>query len=278
MATFPYTGFPDGAAYPVLPNGSTVVNVASSSALATALSNLVPNQRIVLGNATYSGAFQATGKNGSSVAGLSIVAANIGAAVFAAGSTLTFKDCSYVTLGQLSSPYELPSGPVVQFRGNTHHCRITRHLFGPSVLGTPGTNKSQFVYIGDDCEFIRIDHCNIRNKANPGNAILADGNFTTNQAVRHIRIDHNLLRGIKPEVNNEKEPIRIGVSSMSKSMSWSVIERNFFEDCIAEPEVWSLKAGGCRASGNTIYHCIGGPVYRHGTDGIMTDNYVIDAQ
>lgn len=272
--------FLDGIPYPVIPLGTDAVNVSSASQLTTALANARAGQRILLAGTTsnpitYSGAF-ALPKVGTSTAGISVEAVNLGGAVFAPGTTWTIKDAAYVTLKGLVFPYELGSGNLVQFRGTSHHCRVTRCLFGPETIGTPGGNKATFVFASNDTEHIRIDHNEFRNKANPGNAVLADGNFDTNQAVRHFRFDHNWVHSIKPEVDNEKEPLRLGVSTMSKSFSYSVVERNVFEDCIAEPEVISIKASGVRVSGNVIHRCIGGPVYRHGTDGVMSDNYVVD--
>jgi hypothetical protein len=196
--------------------------------------------------------------------------------VFASGSTWNINNSAYVTLKGLSFPYDLASGNLVQFRGTSNRCRVTRCLFGPTSIGTPGANKSPFVYMGDNVDFIRVDHNEMRNKSNPGNSILGDGNFTTFQAVRHIRIDHNYIHDIRPEVDNEKEPIRLGVSTMSKTFSNSVIERNVFANCIAEPEIVSAKACGIRITGNVFSKSIGGPVYRHGTNGIMNDNYVVD--
>jgi chondroitinase B-like protein len=276
VATFPYTGFPDGTTYPVINLGSSTVNVSTSAALTTALANAAPGQRIVLANATYSGAFTLTSKAGTSANPISIEAATTGGAVFASGSTLIVKDCAYVTLKGLSFPFELSSGNILAFRGTSKYCRVTRCLFGPAALGTAGATKATYIYGGDSVEYIRVDHNELRFKTQPGNAILFDGNFTSFQACKHIRIDHNYVRNIGPEANNEKEPIRLGVSSMSKTYSYSVIERNRFEACIAEPEIVSVKASGCRVSGNTFYRCIGGPVYRHGTNGIMSDNYVVD--
>ena len=277
MAIFPYAGFLDGTPYPVIPMGTSTVNVSSASQLTSALNNASPGQRIVLANGTYSG-FTVSGKNGSSSAGISIEAANTGGVVFGSGSTITINNSAYVTLKGLSFPYELGSGNLTQFRGSSHHCRISRCLFGPASIGSPGANKSPFIYLGNDVQHIRIDHCELRNKANPGNAILGDGNFDTNQTVRYIRIDHNYIHDIRPEVDNEKEPIRLGVSTMSKTFSNSVVERNIFAGCIAEPEIVSMKACGIRVSGNVFLRSIGGPVYRHGEGGVMTDNYVIDRQ
>jgi pectate lyase len=278
VATFPYVGFLDGTPYPVIPRGARTVNVSTSSQLTTAINNAAPGDRIVLASGTYSGSFTVSGKNGSSSAGISIEAGTIGGPKFASGSTITVNNSAYVTILGLAFPYELGSGNLVQFRGSSHHCRVTRCLFGPASIGSPGSSKAPFVYCGNDTKHIRIDHNEFRNKANPGNTILADGNFDTFQAVQFIRIDHNYFHDIKPEVDNEKEPIRIGVSTMSKTMSWSVIERNVFEACICEPEIVSAKAGGIRITGNSFLRSIGGPVYRHGIDGVMSDNYVVDKE
>jgi poly(beta-D-mannuronate) lyase len=209
LATFPYTGFPDGQPYPSIPLGTTTTTVSSSAALSTALANATAGTRIVLGSGTYSGAFTLTGKVGTAGAGISIEAATQGGAIFAAGSTWLVKDCQQVTLKGLAFPFEPSSGNVVAFRGTSRNCRITRCTFGPTTISaSPGTTKATFVYGGDSVEYIRVDHNEIRNKANPGNAILFDGNFDTNQVCRHIRIDHNYVHDIKPEVDNEKEPIR----------------------------------------------------------------------
>ena len=277
MAVYPLA-YPDGTPYAPIPLGTSVVNVASSSALSSALSSASAGQKIVLANGTYSGDFSISSKNGTAAAGISIEAATQGSAVFSSGSTFTIKNSAYVTLKGLAFPFELDEGNLVQFRGSSHHCRVTRCLFGPTSVGSPGSSKSPFVYMGDTTNHIRIDHCEMRNKANPGNSILGDGNFDTFNPVRWIRIDHNYIHDISPEVDNEKEPIRLGVSTMSKKFSNSVIERNVFEACICEPEIVSTKACGVRVSGNTVLQSIGGLVVRHGTNSIMSDNYIIDGE
>jgi hypothetical protein len=275
LATFPYVGFLDGVAYPTIPLGTNAVNVATSAALTTALANATAGQRIMLAPGTYSGAFFASSKTGTAGAGISIEATP-GGVVFASGSTFAISDSAYVTLSGLSFPYELPNGgTIVTFSGTSHHCRLTRCMIGPAALGTMSAVRTVYVFVTGDCEHIRIDHCELRNKANYGNPIITDGN-AANQAVRHVRVDHNYIHHISPEVADEKEPVQFGISVMSKSLSYSVVERNYFADCSAGAEVVAIKASGVRVSGNTFRRCVGGPIYLYGTGGVMTDNYIID--
>lgn len=272
--------YPDATPYPTIPLGTTTVSVSSSNALSTALANAVPGQRIVLTSGSYSGAFSIE-KAGTAAAGISIESATPGGAAFAAGSTFRLTNCAYVTVSGIALPFD-GAGDVFQFRGTSHHCRLTRATFGPTTH-TASDLVSNWIYVGDDCHTIRIDHNRIRNKGTSGNGIRIYGNFDkvdagqgSSAGCRWVRIDHNIFKTIKPEVGNDKEPVRYGVSTMSRTIANGVIERNYFEDCICEPELVSVKMTSVRVTGNTFYKCAGGPVIRHGTNSALADNYVVD--
>ena len=280
MAIYPST-FPDGTPYPTIPAGTSVVNVSTSNQLSTALANATAGQRIVLANGSYSGAFSMSGRTGTAVAGISVEAATVGGATFASGSTFRITNCTYVTVHGLAFNFDT-AGDTFQFRGTSHHCRLTRCTFGPSSH-TASTAVSTMIFVGDDCYHVRIDHNEIRNKGTSGNGVRVYGSFAkvdagqgSSAGCRWVRIDHNIFRAIKPEVGNDKEPVRYGVSTMSRTIANGVIERNVFHDCVCEPEVISVKMGGIRTTGNAIRQCIGGPVIRHGTNSIMSDNYIVD--
>lgn len=273
--------FLDGTPYPTIPAGTTTVNVSSSSQLSSALSNAQPGHRIVLANGTYTGDFTVSGRNGTAVNGISIEAANVGQALIGSGSTFRITNCSYLTISGLMFNWQ-GSGETFQFRGSSHHCRLTRSTFGPSSH-SESSNSQTWIFVGDDCYHIRIDHNEIRNKGTSGNGVRVYGSFAkvdagqgSSAGCRWVRIDHNIFRSIKPEVGNDKEPIRYGVSTMSRTIANGVIERNVLVDCICEPELISVKMGGIRVSGNVMLQSAGGPVLRHGTNSQLVDTYVID--
>ncbi|HYH26975.1 MAG TPA: chondroitinase-B domain-containing protein [Blastococcus sp.] len=273
--------FPDGTPYPPIPLGTNTVNVSSSSALSSALSSAAPGDRIILADGSYSGDFTMSGKAGTAANGISVEAANVGGATISSGSTWRITNCSYVTVSGLMWSWQ-GEGETFQFRGSSHHCRLTRCTFGPSSH-TESSDVQTWIYVGDDCYHVRIDHNEIRNKGTSGNGVRVYGSFDkvdngqgSSAGCRWVRIDHNIFRSIKPEVGNDKEPVRYGVSTMSRTIANGVIERNHFEDCICEPELISVKMGGIRTTGNTMLRCAGGPVIRHGTNSIMNDNYVVD--
>lgn len=274
--------FLDGTPYPTIPAGTTVVNVSTSSGLSSALANAVAGQRIVLANGTYSGAFAMSGKTGTATSGISIEAATPGGAVFDSASTWRITNCAYVTVSGISRPSD-PTGDFFQFRGTSHHCRLTRSTIGPASGPTGSANVANWIFVGDDCYHIRIDHNELRNKGTGGNGIRVYGSFTkvdagqgSSAGCRWVRIDHNLLRNFGPEASNDKEPIRYGVSSMSKTIANGAIERNVFQDIAAEPEVISGKMGGLKIVGNSLIRCAGSLCYRHGTNGLVADNYIVD--
>nr|PZN01617.1 MAG: hypothetical protein DIU77_00090 [Thermocrispum agreste] len=269
--------FLDGTPYPTIMPGTTTVNVSNSAGLAAALANAQPGHRIVLANGTYSGAFSMSGRIGTPLNGISIEAANPGGAQLSSSSSLRITNCAYVTISGLLLNWQ-GSGETVQFRGNSRYCRLTRCTFGPTTHSASSDSQT-WVYVGDDCYHIRIDHNLFRNKGTSGNCVRVYGSFAKVEAgqgssagCRWVRIDHNLFDTIGPEVGNDKEPIRYGVSSMSRTIAWGAIERNVLVDCICEPELISVKMGGIRVSGNTILQSAGGPVLRHGTNSVLTDN------
>ncbi|MGH8967643.1 MAG: chondroitinase-B domain-containing protein, partial [Actinomycetes bacterium] len=193
--------------------------------------------------------------------------------------SLIVKNCANVIIRGLSFP-EDREGDTVQFRGTSHHCALWDCKIGPtSHPGSAASGESgTYVFVGDNCHNIRIEWNELRNKSRSGNGIRVYGDFDTYRMCQHVLIAHNDIHDFYPAVVNDFEPIRLGVSSMSRTDTNSVVERNVITAIRSEPEVISLKAGKIRCTGNVLAQCAGGPVIRHGRGSILADNYVIDGQ
>lgn len=274
-APFYASEFPDGTPYVTFREGTSVVNVSNTSALTAALSAAVAGQKIVLANGTY-GAHTLSGKDGTNSVGqgISIVAANKGLANL---TSLTINNSNYVHVEGLAFPAD-PAGDTLQIRGDSQVVRITRCTLGPT--SHPGSATSgdagTYIFVGDTVQKFRIDHNYLRNKSRSGNGIRVYGSFDTFAGCKYGRIDHNAFENFYPEAVNDCEPIRYGVSTMSRTNASAVIERNHFFNCVSEPEMISGKMGKLRITGNTAQRCGGSFVIRHGRGSIMSDNYLID--
>ena len=222
--------FPDGIAYPVIGKGTSTVSVASSSALTSALDTASAGQKITLANWVLLRFVHHHREERNRLLGhfhrvlyqwWRIVRLRLAADHQGLRSTSTSKGLLFGTDSAIEA---------INIRGTSKNVRITRCTMGPSAAAVNSSSSGQYIYISDSAEFIRIDHNLFRNKGTAGNYIKVYGNDSAGQVNKHILIDHNIFSGCKPEMSNGKEPIRLGVSTMSKSMSYSVIERNYFTD------------------------------------------------
>ena len=274
--------FPDGTAYDEIYGGQNIVNVSTSAQLTTALAGAKAGDRIRLASGSYTGSFTLSAKQGSQAvgSGITIESATVGGATFTAGSTLTVTSCREVIVAGLVFGWEGTGGNQhVKIAGSSNRVRVTRCTFGPPGSGTPtgSTDTWNYVYAGDQSSHLRIDHNEFRRKGTGGNAVRVYGDFDTNIGSPYVRVDHNLFRDIGPQTENDKEPIRLGVSDMSRTDGHHVVERNVFVNCTSEPELTSIKMGDCRVSGNIYVNCAGSAVIRHGRNSIIADNYFIDS-
>ena len=267
--------YTDGSSYEEASEGTTIQRVTSSAQLTSALAAASAGQKIIVASGTYTGSFSLNGVVATKNNGLTIEAETAGGAAFGSGSTFTVKDSSHIVVRGLTFPND---ESIFNVRGSSHHVRLTRNTIGPSTFTASDATSILYFYVADDTHHIRIDHNLLRNKGTGGNGVRVYGNFTTNQVAQYVRIDHNIFDTFGPEVSNDKEPVRYGVSSMSRSDAFGVVERNYITGSTGEPEIISVKANAVRVSGNSLYQNAGGLSIRHGRNSFMLDNYIIDGQ
>lgn len=143
------------------------------------------------------------------------------------------------------------------------HIRFSRNTFAASGAG------AYLTIAGDDTE---VDHNEFRDKRTLGNMIDVRGEGS--QVARHVWIHHNYFHDFANAGGNGAETIRFGLSGLSMSKGFGLIEHNLFLRCTGENELISVKSGSNTLRYNTFLDSPGAQLtLRHGNENLVYGNY-----
>jgi poly(beta-D-mannuronate) lyase len=149
-------------------------------------------------------------------------------------------------------------------RSGATHIRFTRNIF--ECTG----NGAYLTVAGHDAE---VDRNIFRNKSTVGNMIDVRGSGS--QIAQRVWIHHNYFHDFTSPGENGAETIRFGLSGLSLSNSYGLIEHNLFERCTGENEMLSIKASATTIRYNTLVDSPGAQLtLRHGNDNLAYGNYL----
>ncbi|SMD18148.1 chondroitinase-B domain-containing protein [Pedobacter nyackensis] len=238
----------------------------------TALSIMNPGDVIEVADGSYNLSALTITRSGCPTKPIIIVAKNQGKAILNGNTALTLESLKYVTIKGFSfQSASIGTGIKIQ---NCSRVRITGNSFEIKE-----TSSCNWIYIGDTFASplpLRsghnlVDHNSFDGKTQAGKYIVLDGNI--NQQSQHDTISYNVFKNNGPRAANEKESIRVGVSPLSKSSGFTVIEYNLFQDCDGDPEIVSIKSCDNIVRFNTFQRCLGTLCLRQGTGTIAEGNY-----
>jgi poly(beta-D-mannuronate) lyase len=152
-------------------------------------------------------------------------------------------------------------------RVGASHIRITRCVFI-----CPGRG-AYLVVSGDD---IQIDHNEFRDKSRWGNmiSITGENGIVAKRVWIHRNFFYNFSRSTEPGETNDLEVIRYGLSHLSMSNGYGIIEHNLFVRCVGENELISNKSGRNTYRYNTFLDSRGSELsLRHGNEVRAYRNY-----
>ncbi|TZF85898.1 T9SS type A sorting domain-containing protein (plasmid) [Pedobacter sp. BS3] len=231
-----------------------------------------PGDIIEVADGTYNLSSVKITRSGCQKRPIIIRAQHQGQAIFNGSTAFVLESIQYVTLQGFSFQSEnIGTGIKLQ---NSSYTRITGNNFAIKE-----NSSCNWVYIGDtfgSTEPLKsghnlIDHNVFDGKTQPGKYIVLDGNI--NQQSQYDTIRYNLFKNNGPRVANEKESIRIGVSALSKSSGFTVVEYNLFQDCDGDPEIVSVKSCDNMVRYNTFQRCLGTVCLRQGERSVVEGNY-----
>lgn len=255
-------------------NNTTPVKRTTNSAASfkAALNIMNPGDTVELENGTYDLSSFTISRSGCEMRPIVIMAKNKGQVILNGATALVFRNMQYTTLkGFAFRSTGVGTGIKLE---NCSKFRITENSFALTE-----TSSCTWVYIGDTYAsplplrsgYNRVDHNIFDGKTQAGNYIRMDGNI--NQQSQYDTIDHNHFKNNGPRANNEKESIRVGVSTLSKSSGFTLIEYNLFEDCDGDPEIVSIKSCDNTIRYNTFVRSLGTLCLRQGFRSTAEGNY-----
>jgi poly(beta-D-mannuronate) lyase len=150
-----------------------------------------------------------------------------------------------------------------QIRSGATHIRFTQNFFECTGSGA---------YLTVAGHFAQIDRNEFRNKSTLGNMIDVRGSGS--QIAQYVWIHHNYFHDFTSPGGNGAETIRFGLSGLSLSNGYGLIEHNLFVRCTGENELISNKSSANTYRYNTILDSPGGELtLRHGNECVVSGNY-----
>ena len=165
-----------------------------------------------------------------------------------------------------------PSGAVVEFRNTSEFETNNSRLTNCAIVDyNPPSNSTDYKWISLYGTHNRVDHCYIRGKRHSGTTLVVWLSANPN----YHKIDNNYF-AYRPALGiNGGETIRVGTSDWSMYNSFTLVERNYFEECDGEIEIISNKSCENIYRYNTFYRCDGTLTLRHGNRCTVESNFFI---
>jgi poly(beta-D-mannuronate) lyase len=147
-------------------------------------------------------------------------------------------------------------------RSGATHIRFTRNVFECTGDG------AYLTVAGHDAQ---VDRNEFRNKRTLGNMIDVRGSGS--QIAQRVWIHHNYFHDFVSPGGNGAETIRFGLSGLSLSSGFGLVEHNLFVRCTGENEMISNKSSANIYRYNTLLDSPGGELtLRHGNDCLVYGN------
>jgi len=240
--------------------GPVVIRVSDSRQLAEACSQAVPGTTIIMADGEYGGSEPFTIRSEATIdAPITVRAASRGKAVISGGARIELQQSAYIVIQGLRFAN---TGHSAVHLNDCHHIRLTRNTF---ALREDGTELKWLLISGADSHHHWIDRNEFGPRRDKGMYVSSNGG--NGRMSQYDVYEYNYFHGSGPSFprsEGEIKAMRIGLSGVSMSDGYNVIQYNLFEHCDANPEIISVKSGRNEVRYNTLLNCEGHLTSRHG--------------
>lgn len=244
--------------------------VNNADEIKSVLKKVQPGDRVILANGEWKDAVIVFDVDGTKEKPITLCAETAGKVILNGNSSLKIAGEYLIVDGLNFQGGYIEKGAVIEFRNGTkkesNHSRLTNTV----IENYNHPDKTvDYKWVSLYGTYNRVDHCYFRNKAYQGCLLVV---WLSAKPNYHL-IDSNYF-AYRPDLgNNGGEIIRVGTSDWSMYPSYTVVEKNYFEQCNGEREIISNKSVYNTYRYNTFVECQGALTLRHGNNCDVYGNY-----
>jgi hypothetical protein len=245
---------------------------SSAAQISAALGQAQPGDVIVMADGNWvNQAIQFAG-NGTQASPITLRPQTPGGARLSGTSRLNISGNWLVADGLHFEGGALTGGSIIEFRGNLGSARNSRLTNTAIIDYNPPAITTEVDWVTMFGQDNRVDHNYFKNHNSVGQTL--EVRHTAGTPDRH-RIDANYFADRPSGNGNGWETIRIGLSGVAQSSSFSVVENNLFERVDGENEAISNKSSHNTYRYNTFRDTRATLTLRHGNDATVEGNFFL---
>ncbi len=262
-------------------NGGRAADLFATSLaqLNTSIRQARPGDTVTMANGTWTNADILFKRSGTADNVVTLRAQTPGQVFLTGASRLRMAGSYLAVEGLTFKQGYLASGDVIAFREDPYSPAANCHLSNCAIIDyNPPTRDAETRWVSLYGFSNRVDHCSFQGKENSGALLVVWlPSAISPDATRpnFHQIDHNYF-GQRPDLGiNNGETIRIGDAATSFDISHTVVEANYFNECIGEIEIISNKSCENVYRHNTFVDCEGALTLRHGNRCTVEGNFFL---
>ncbi|OGU67505.1 MAG: hypothetical protein A2499_11100 [Stygiobacter sp. RIFOXYC12_FULL_38_8] len=246
--------------------------VSNAGEIKSVLKKIQPGDKVIMANGEWNDVSIVFDAGGTKEKPITLCAETKGKVILKGNSTLKIAGDYLIVDGLNFQGGFIEKGAVIEFRNGTkkesNHSRLTNTV----IENYNHPDKTvDYKWVSLYGSHNRVDHCYFRNKAYQGCLLVV---WLSDKPNYHL-IDSNYF-AYRPDLgNNGGEIIRVGTSDWSMYPSYTVVEKNYFEQCNGEREIISNKSFYNTYRYNTFVECQGALTLRHGNNCEVYGNYFL---
>jgi poly(beta-D-mannuronate) lyase len=246
--------------------------VSSATEVAAAVAQAQPGDVVVMANGTWTNQHIEFSARGNGRSPITLRAETPGQVVLNGTSRLSISGDWLVVDGLRLEGGALTGGRVIEFTGDLGHATNSRLTNSAIIDYNPPSRGTETDWVTLYGRNNRVDHNYFKGHDHIGQTL--EVRHTSGQPDNH-RIDSNYFADRPGGDGNGWETIRIGLSGVAQSSSYTVVENNLFERVDGENEAISNKSSHNTYRYNTFRDVRATLTLRHGNDATVEGNFFL---